>query len=102
MALEHQVMVRLDTETFERALAEANAQERSVSFIIRRALKEALERAEKSKADFEEGQRQFNAVVGTSAEKAVENLRSFAKSTSDSKRLQRDAVEPRFKKSGKK
>ena len=70
-------MVRLDAETFERALAEANAQERSVSFIIRRALKEALERAEKSKADFERAQRAVSDV------------------------LQKREVSPNFKKGGK-
>jgi hypothetical protein len=82
MALEHQVKVRLDTETFERALAEANAQERSVSFIIRRALKQALERAEKGKADFESAQRAVKQVLQTSSDEATKGLRSFAKATS--------------------
>jgi hypothetical protein len=93
-------MVRLDTETFERALAEANAQERSVSFIIRRALKEALERAEKSRADFESAQRAVSQVLQTSSDEATKGLRSFAKATSPQQ--QRDVVEPRFKKGGKK
>jgi predicted HicB family RNase H-like nuclease len=95
----HQVMVRLDTETFERALAEATAQEWSVSFIIRRALKDALERAEKSRADFESAQRAVNQVLQTSSDEATKALRSFAKATS--LQQQRDAVEPRFKKGGK-
>jgi hypothetical protein len=92
-------MVRLDTETFERALAEANAQERSVSFIIRRALKEALERAEKSRADFEAAQRAVGRAMQTSSEQMTEGLRSFVKATSPHQ--QREDVEPRFKKGGK-
>ena len=61
-------MVRLDSETFERALAEVNAQERSVSFIIRRALKDALERGEKDRGDFEAAQQAVSRVMQTSSD----------------------------------
>jgi hypothetical protein len=94
-------MVRLDTETFERALAEANAQERSVSFIIRRALKEALERAEKSKADFDRAQRAVNDTLQSSSDQLTKGLRSFAGATAADQQRQRE-VSPNFKKGGKK
>jgi predicted transcriptional regulator len=102
MALEHQVMVRLDTETFERALAEANAQERSVSFIIRRALKDALERGEKARADFEAAQQAVGRVMQTSSDEATKGLQSFVKATSSAKPLERKEAQPNFKKGGKK
>jgi hypothetical protein len=70
-----------------------------VSFIIRRALKDALERAHESKLDFESAQRAVSEVLQTSSDEATEGLRSFAKATSAAQQHPQD-VEPRFKKGG--
>jgi hypothetical protein len=47
MALEHQVMVRLDSETFAQATKLAQSEDRPLSYFIRRAVKNEVERLER-------------------------------------------------------
>jgi hypothetical protein len=47
MALEHQVMVRLDSETFAQAMKLAQSEDRPLSYFIRRAVKNEVERLER-------------------------------------------------------
>jgi predicted transcriptional regulator len=82
MALEHQVMVRLDTETFEAVQQLANLEDRAASYIIRRAVKEHV--AQKSKKS------EFGGGVNRDAVRAMVRQKK-----------EREAS-PNFKKAGKK
>jgi predicted transcriptional regulator len=83
MALEHQVMVRFDSELFAKALELAQAEDRPPSYFIRRAVKEDVARRSK-------GSSKFGGGVNRQA------VRAMVKSKQSSE------VSPNFKKGGKK
>jgi predicted nucleotidyltransferase len=81
MALEHQVMVRLPADVFEAIKQLSEKEDRTISYVIRRAVKRDVQRL---------GQGDFGGGVNRDAVRAMV-----------SQKKERE-VEPRFKKGAKK